>query len=47
MRPLPRAVDRLLRAVCRLEEKAFTRNRAFGLTAIVLASCERAVAKAA
>jgi hypothetical protein len=38
MRPLPMPLNRLLRAVCRLEENAFTLNRMFGLTAFVLAT---------
>lgn len=38
MRHFPGALNRLLRAVCRLEEGAFTMNRVFGLTAFVLAT---------
>ncbi|MGE5522407.1 MAG: methyltransferase domain-containing protein [Rhodospirillaceae bacterium] len=38
MRPVPTVLNKALRAVCRVEEGAFTRNRAFGLTAFVLAN---------
>jgi hypothetical protein len=38
MQPLPPPLNRLLRAVCRFEENAFTSNRMFGLTAFVLAT---------
>jgi hypothetical protein len=38
MRPLPDRLNRMLRTVCRLEERAFTMNRMFGLTAFVLAT---------
>ena len=37
MRAMPGPVNRVLRAVCRVEESAFTMNRFFGLTAFVLA----------
>ena len=38
MRPVPRVVNSLLRWTCKAEERVFMMNRAFGLTAFVLAS---------
>lgn len=37
MKPLPALLNAVLRGVCRIEERAFTLNTAFGLTAFVLA----------
>jgi hypothetical protein len=37
MRRFSPFLNRMLLAVCRMEEKVFTKNRAFGLTALVLA----------
>lgn len=38
MKPLPALLNAVLRGVCRIEERAFTVNTAFGLTAFVLAT---------
>jgi SAM-dependent methyltransferase len=38
MRKFPDIANKLVRAVCRVEESAFILNRAFGLTAFVLAT---------